>query len=451
MPPTAPHPVRPNPTVPTAPPVRVQPPVRPAAQPLARWQWQRLLWAPHRLGFFLATVLLLASSLWWTLIQLDRVGWGLGLPLAQSPSLTHAAVMTFGFMPLFFAGFLFTAGPKWLGLSGPGARALLGPLLCQWLGWMGWLAGSLVHETVAQACALLAAAGLGWMYLDFARLILRSRARERIHAMAVAVAGAVGVLSLLAMLVATHLGDDAVAMAAVQTGLWGCVVVTFVAVLHRMLPFFTSSALPMIEAWRPFWVFWFLLGVVVLEVLAVWHPLLWAVADPGQDAPRVWMLVRGLGELAAGSVVLWLAVVWGLVQSMRIRLLAMLHLGFLWLGLALLLSGASQLLGLRLGVPMLGLGTLHALTMGALGSLLMAMVTRVACGHSGRTLVADDRVWALFWLLQVAVVVRIAAALPGLSGVWLALAAGLWTLAMAVWGARLLHWFGLPRADGKPD
>lgn len=113
--------------------------------------------------------------------------------------------------------------------------------------------------------------------------------------------------------------------------------------------------------------------------------------------------VRGLGELAAGSVVLWLAVVWGLVQSMRIRLLAMLHLGFLWLGLALLLSGASQLLGLRLGVPVLGLGTLHALTMGALGSLLMAMVTRVACGHSGRTLVADDRVWALFWLLQVAV------------------------------------------------
>ena len=83
MPPSAPHPVRPNPTVPTAPPVRVQPPVRPSAQPPAQWKWQRLLWAPHRLGFFLATVLLLASSLWWTLVQLDRVGWGLEIGRAH--------------------------------------------------------------------------------------------------------------------------------------------------------------------------------------------------------------------------------------------------------------------------------------------------------------------------------------------------------------------------------
>ena len=89
---------------------------------------------------------------------------------------------------------------------------------------------------------------------------------------------------------------------------------------------------------------------------------------------------------------LWLAVAWGLVQSLKIRLLAMLHIGFVWLGLAFVLGGASQLLGLASGVPVLGLGALHALSMGCLGSLMLAMVTRVSCGHSGRALVADNLV-----------------------------------------------------------
>ena len=60
-------------------------------------------------------------------------------------------------------------------------------------------------------------------------------------------------------------------------------------------------------------------------------------------------LARGLLELGAGGVILWLAVVWGLVQSLKIRLLAMLHLGFLWLGLSFVLAGVSQLAGWGLG------------------------------------------------------------------------------------------------------
>ena len=45
------------------------------------------------------------------------------------------------------------------------------------------------------------------------------------------------------------------------------------------------------------------------------------------------------------------------------------------------------------------------------GSTMFAMVTRVSCGHGGRTLAADDFVWRLFWVLQLAIVTRIAAAI----------------------------------------
>ena len=129
----------------------------------------------------------------------------------------------------------------------------------------------------------------------------------------------------------------------------------------------------------------------------------------------------------------------------------MLHIGFLWLGLACVGHGlAHGVLGLY-GSAAGELGALHALTMGCLGSLMLAMVTRVSCGHGGRALVADRLVWTLFWVLQLATVVRLAASAPWpWSPVLLAVAALLWAGIMAVWGLRLIGWYGRLRADGRP-
>ncbi|WP_291065246.1 NnrS family protein [Hydrogenophaga sp.] len=411
------------------------------------WRLRHLLLAPHRLAFALALLLLLSTAAWWVLVQVDRLAGVPGLPYALSPALGHAAVMTFGFMPLFFSGFLFTAGPKWLGVAPLQAAALLAPLLLQTVGWLLWLLG--LHLGLGLALAGLAAAlsGLVWVGVLFWRLLLRSTVADRLHAKAVGVAFGLGVLSLALLLAAVFAGAHGLARVAVLSGLWGFCVLVFVVVAHRMLPFFTSSAVPMANNLGPFWMLWIMWAALALELLAVW--LQWAGWHIGAHG-RVWMLWFGLLQLAAGSMILWLAFVWGLVQSLRIRLLAMLHLGFLWLGLSFMLAGASQLLGLRLGTPVLGLGALHALTMGALGSLMLAMVTRVVCGHSGRALVADNLVWGLFWLLQVAVLLRIAAALPQAPFWLMGAAALLWALVMAAWGLRLLSWLGRLRADGRP-
>lgn len=427
---------------------------RSAAQALglAHWRLSHVLWAPHRLAFFLAMGVLVFSGVWWLQVHLDRLGVGWQLPVAVSPTLTHAVVMTFGFFPLFFAGFLFTAGPKWLSVPAPRAQQLLVPLLLQFAGWLGWLAGASLHAGWAALAGGLAAVGWGLTSLMFWRLVHTSRAPDRVHARLVAWACLVGWVCMCVATVATAGDQVHWALLATRTGLWLFVVTTFLVVTHRMLPFFTSSALPFMNVWRPLWVLWFLVGVAAMETIAIWlpHALEW-LGWQGVRAGRAWMLAQGLLELAAGSAVLWLAVVWGLVQSLKVRLLAMLHTGFLWFGLALVLSGASQLLGLRHGVPMLGLGALHALNMGFLGSVLLAMVTRVSCGHSGRSLVADDAMWALFCLLQVATVMRIVSAFES-APAWLTLAtAVVWLLVMAVWAGRLVGWYGHPRADGKPD
>src|SRR5215510_9081349 len=86
----------------------------------------RVLGVPHRL-FFLAGVSALALiSLWWTWVIVARAWAAVPEPPAATlDSTLHALLMTCGFAPFFMFGFVFTAGPRWLGLP-PRARA--GPI-----------------------------------------------------------------------------------------------------------------------------------------------------------------------------------------------------------------------------------------------------------------------------------------------------------------------------------
>jgi uncharacterized protein involved in response to NO len=280
--------------------------------------------------------------------------------------------------------------------------------------------------------------------LRYWRLVWASRARDRVHAKTIGAALTVGCVSLAGLAFGLLLEGPALAHAFVLTGLWGFVVVVFATVAHRMIPFFTASALPKVNAWRPFWVLWLFLSIAAFEAIAVWVE---TFVEPASG----WLLFRGGLELSAAAALIWLVFAWGLVQSLKVRLLAMLHVGFLWLGLGLGLSGLSQLSEAMTGTAALPLAALHAVTIGCLASLMLAMVTRVSCGHSGRPLVADNLVWLLFWLLQTTAVLRIAATVPAAPMLGLLVAAAvLWTSLMLAWGLRYGSWYGRARLDGKP-
>jgi len=409
------------------------------------WHWLRLWWAPHRLAFAAAALMLMVSSLWW-LAQLGMRAGGLAAPPPTvSPTLLHGVAMTYGFLPLFFCGFLFTAGPKWLGVEAPRATQLTLPVGLQALGTLLWLAGGWLDRPLSLAGGTLLALGLLLAYGRFAGLWLRSPAVDRVHASLIALAGTWGVACLLGVLWAETTQQPDLASRWLLSGLWGFVVGTYVTVAHRMIPFFTSSALPLVRIWRPMWVLAFLWLAVLTQVLAAW----WST--PG-GVPMAWGWLHGFWMLVSGLVVLWLAFVWGLVQSLRIRLLLMLHIGFVWLGLGFILEAIGLHWALLIGPASWALGALHATTMGFLGSLMLAMVTRVSCGHGGRALVADGWVWGAFWLLQLATGLRVWAALADAEQTqWLTLLAlCAWTAAVLPWALRLLRWYGQPRADGRP-
>lgn len=409
----------------------------------ARLGW--LMAAPHRLGFFAGGTMLALSAAWWALALVARHA-GVAVPWAVSPTTAHALLMAFGFMPFFFIGFLFTAGPRWLGLPAVPAAGVALPVGVMAAGWLLALLG--FHASAALAAVGLAGVAMGLALATgrFALMVADSPVADRDHPVLVSLGCGLTALALWVAAVAVALHHDAAALAAVQAALWGGLAVVFVVVAHRMIPFFTAAALPSLDVWRPRALLLLLVAGVALQA-----PFAVAQAWGGTLAPDLAGL-RAAFELPFGALLLWLALRWGLVQSLKIRLLAMLHMGFFWLGVAFTLGGVSDvLLAISGGQLSLGLAPLHALTMGYLGSTLFAMATRVASGHSGRTLAADDWAWAFFWAAQVAVAARVGAALIAPAAATLTLlAAQFWLAACAGWALRYGRWFLTPRADGNP-
>lgn len=408
------------------------------------WRFAWLLAAPHRLGFFGAALMMAVSALWWTAVLIARA-MGYAPELALAPAAAHALLMAQGFTPLFIAGFLFTAGPKWLGLPEVSARSLLPSVALMLSGWLLALAGFQWHTLMASAGIALVASGWSLFCQRFIALLRQSRMDNRVHATVVAVACSIGAAALWLAAAALALGSITLLRSATLLALWGFVATVFVTVSHRMIPFFSASAVPLLDAWRPMWLLWVLVALPWLELVPAVAELWW------WPLPAVLRWVQVGLELPAAVLLLWLAVRWGLVQSLKIRLLAMLHGGFVWLGLALALSGISHLLmALTAGELSLGLAPLHAMTMGYLGATLFAMATRVSSGHGGRPLAADNIAWALYWVLQAAVLLRVLAALwPAAATALTLLGVLTWAAATVGWAIRYGGWFGRPRVDGR--
>ncbi|NQW02361.1 MAG: NnrS family protein [Rhodospirillales bacterium] len=85
-------------------------------------------------------------------------------------------------------------------------------------------------------------------------------------------------------------------------------------------------------------------------------------------------------------------------------LLWVLHLGYAWLVVALLLTGLAGLSDL---VP--ATAALHALTVGAFGTMILAVMTRTSLGHTGRPLTASPGTTLIYLLITVASLLRVAA------------------------------------------
>ena len=104
------------------------------------------------------------------------------------------------------------------------------------------------------------------------------------------------------------------------------------------------------------------------------------------------------------------------------------HVGYAWMVLAFLLHGLSDL-----GVQGAGRAWLHAFTVGALGSMMLGLMTRVALRHTGRALVLPPAIVAAYVLIQLAALARVTGAINGDSVLAVTLSGAAWVAAFAIY------------------
>ena len=169
-----------------------------------------------------------------------------------------------------------------------------------------------------------------------------------------------------------------------------------------------------------------------------------AIGSAGALAVATAALVRSpLTGLLAAVAGLAAAVRLSGWQTWHVRfdpLLWSLHAGSAWVAAGLLLVAASDL-----GAAIPATAGLHALTAGAMGSTILAVMTRVGLGHTGRPLVLPRGVVWSYALVQTAAVGRVAAPFLAAEGQRALLAASgvAWAAAFGLFSAPFV--FFLPR------
>ena len=393
--------------------------------------WTVYTAAPHRVLFLPGAVQGVIAIAWWLLDLESRLAGGAGLALAGLPSpLLHGWLMVFGFFPFFVFGFLFTAAPNWV--SGPGVArpayiaSMLGLSLGVLLLYLGQSSpGLLLHL-------------LGWsVALQALLTTLRGgNDPDKRHAWATWAALALGAAAEALMLAGLLLDHWEWLQPGLELGIWGCLVPLFLSVCHRMIPFFTSRVLGNYVMIRPYGLLWAMWAACLLHValfVTEWGSLTWLV------------------DLPLAALAFWFSSRWGFMRGFQVRLLAMLHVAFLWAGIAFTLFGLDSLAGFIGLAWSAGNAPLHALGIGFFGAMLIGMASRVSLGHSGRALQADAATWRLFWLMQGVALLRM---LPDLSAGALpdrlASLAGLaWLIVFGAWAWKYAPMTWRPRVDGK--
>lgn len=391
--------------------------------------------APHRPLFLAGALAVLTSMTWWALeLASMRFGWHGWPQPTVPPGWGHAMLTQYGMLPMFMFGFLLTTFPRWLNRpSIPPARYI--PVAGS------VFAGYLLSHVGLLGLPWLLRAGIALMLLGYlvgvttlAGVLCAAEKRNQ-HAWSCLAALCLGVVGLVAFLAFLFGAPAPCARFAVKLGTFGLLVPVYFTVSHRMIAFFSGNVVKGYVVRRPAW-----------SLPLAW-PLLLAhlVLDLAHAQAFLWLADAPLALLFG-----WHAIAWQPWKAMRPGLLAVLHIGFAWLPIAFVLYTAQSLCLFAGHGPVLGLAPLHLLTIGYFGSMLVAMVTRVTQGHSGRPLQMGAVPWVCFALLQGVVLLRVWAELARDGYLWLVIAACGWLVAFLPWVLRSAWIYLTPRADGKP-
>lgn len=352
------------------------------------------------------------------------------LPLGDYPLQWHSHEMLYGFVSAAAAGFVLTAMCNWTGAAPLQGTPLLMLVLL-------WLAGRVAMATAgALPAALVMALDVAFLPVVagyVATVLWRHQNRRNLILVLV-----FGLLTLGNVLM--HLGllrhDFLWLKRGEQLG-FDVIALMIAVIAGRITPAFSANWLRMhggdAAAIRQ---------LPALERLAVGALVVLAVAAvAGAPEPLLAALALVAGVTHGVRLYLW--------RGWTVRaepLLWVLHLGYAWLVLALLLRAATLA-----GADLPAVAWQHLLGVGTMGTLIIGVMSRVALGHTGRPLRLPRFGVAMYWLATLAVATRLGAALGWLPHRPAVTLSGLaWIAAFTLFLVLYTPVLASPRADGRP-
>ena len=316
-----------------------------------------------RLGFrpfFLAgSIFAVITMLLWGLLLSGKIT----LPSQLPATLWHAHEMLFGFAGAIILGFLLTAVQNWTGY--PGLKGIKLALLI-----LLWLAGRIAMFALpADLYWLTAILELSWMPL--AALVL---AKAVIHAKQWRNLFFVPLLLVMSLLNGLSLhGFKSYDYILAQHAIWSMLFLVFfiIAVMGgRVIPFFTSKGTNTDKV-QPLKVLEYLsLAPLLLLAVLIWFPTL--------------SFISASLALLAGVANSLRVIRWKPLITLPVALLWSLHLSYLLLSLGLIFYAVALFIPTFNAVSMI-----HLTAIAGFGGVILAMISRVSLGHTGRPLVAS--------------------------------------------------------------
>lgn len=332
-----------------------------------------------------------------------RLGWADAVP----PVMWHAHELVYGFATAGFAGVVSTWVPGWSGAP------RVDPTRMYWLAGL-WLLGRAAAAVSAVLPAwLVAVVDLSFLPALAALVViphLTARPERNLPLLAL-----IGVLWLgnLAMHAEVFGGTFAFAERGARIGV-DAYLLLIAVVCGRAIPDATNRLLA--DRGSPLEI----RRMPVLDGLAVAALLVYLISD-SIAGMSPWTSTAALAASVFNAVRLFR---WHGYRTIRTPAVAILHLGYLWLVIGLLLEAAVLVSN---GVA--DMAAIHALTAGAIGTMLLAAIAHESRVHSGASARADKPVFAACGLVSIAVVLRIAALfVPGAFAELIIASGAIWSL-----------------------
>jgi uncharacterized protein involved in response to NO len=345
----------------------------------------------------------IALTLW-----LSSLNGSISLPTAIDPLAWHRHEMLFGFVGAVIAGFLLTAVPNWTGRL-PIAGWPLAVLFGVWIAArLALLFSGFVSVAVA---AVLDVGFFLTLALVAAREVLQANNRNLPVVGLVLLFGAADALDYLCVTGGIGLRDLGWKLAI-------AIVVTLISLIGgRIIPSFTRNWMAKQRMAK---------GLPtqpgrfdLIAIGATGFALLAWITGPETAVIGAVLIVAAL--LQAVRLARWRG-----VRTWRDPIVLILHVGYAWVPIGLCLLGLS-LAGL---VPQSA--AVHALTAGAMTTMILAVMTRASLGHTARELKASPVTVVAYLLVTMGAVLRVSASLRLVDYDW-----GL-ELAGFAWGGALL-------------